>query len=194
MPSPSPRLLAAVCAVALLLPACGDEDEPDAAGATGGTSATAAGAASPALGEAALRTVRNRLVDCVRQADLGVVVRFRDGEAAPEEPGRRRPFESSLAAPRETAGAIDDGALYVGLRDDERADGLTPDRDVLIFATEQAAVRATTPLRTEAGDPVAATPSGRFVTVILPQADADGDDPEGAEAKLADCQERAEAA
>jgi hypothetical protein len=30
------------------------------------------------------------------------------------------------------------------------------------------------------------------VTVVLPQADADGDDPEGAEAKLADRQERAE--
>jgi hypothetical protein len=98
MPSPLPRLLAAVCAAMLLVPACGDEDEPDTAGATTGTSATAAEAASPALDEAALRAVRDRLVDCLRQADLGVVVRFRDGEGRPRSPaGGGR---SSRASPR----------------------------------------------------------------------------------------------
>lgn len=36
--------------------------------------------------------------------------------------------------------------------------------------------------------------SGRFVTVVLPDADSSGDDPDGAEAKLEACQETAEGA
>ena len=186
---------AAVCAALVLVSACGDDDEPDPPGTTAATAtATATEAAEPALDQDSLLTVRDALVQCLREADMGLLVHFRDGEAVASKSGRQPNFESSLAAPEETTKAIKEGALFVGLRDDERVKGLTPDWDVLIFKSQDAATEAIPPLRIEAGDPAATVQSGRFVSVALPDADAHGDDPEGAEAKLTACQETAEGA
>ena len=44
--------------------------------------------------------------------------------------------------------------------------------------SEKAAKAATVPLSEEVGDPAGATQSGRYVTVLRPEADASGDDPE----------------
>jgi len=43
------------------------------------------------------------------------------------------------------------------------------------------------------GDPAGASQAGRFVTVVDPDADAQGDDPNASDAKLTACEQQAEA-
>jgi hypothetical protein len=102
--------------------------------------------------------------------------------------------ETGLAAPEATKAAVADGAQYVGLRDDQDEEGLTPNLDILVHPSEKAAKAASAPLSDEVGDPAGATQSGRYVTVLRPEADAGGDDPETADAKVAECQQQADGA
>ena len=72
--------------------------------------------------------------------------------------------------------------------------GSTPNLDILVHPSEKAAKAASVPLSDEVGDPAGATQSGRYVTVLRPEADAGGDDPDTADAKVAECQQQAERA
>lgn len=129
---------------------------------------------------------------CDAPGQLGVAVTYRDGKAAVGESFEQPEFNDDPGAPKAIADAIKAGAQYVGLRDDQRKKGRTPDWDILIFASENDAKSAYLPLSNEVGDPVGAVQSGRFVTVVLPDAEANGDNPQADEAKLADCQQQAE--
>jgi hypothetical protein len=189
----SAQMLATVCATAVLaLCACGDDDEPSTSAST--PTATAESVAGSELNPDQLVAVHDALYECLRKGDVGTLVGYRDGQAVVGESFGQPRFESGLAAPEETAKAIGGGAQYVGLRDDKRVKGRTPDWDVLMFSSEDAAVEATTALRKEVGDPAGAVQSGRFVTIVLPHAKANGDAPEDAEAKLEACQMEAEVA
>jgi hypothetical protein len=188
-----PIARAAALAAVLMLSACGGDDKSNTAGTVDGSPTPAATARSAGLDDDALLAVHDTLFECLRKADVGTLVHFRDGEAAIGESQRQPKFETALAAPDATTKAVGEGVLYVGLRDDARVKGLTPDWDILIYPSEEAAAAATAPLSDEAGDPAAAAVHGRFVTVVLPDADANGDDPDAAEAKLAACQDEADA-
>ena len=176
-------------AAVLALPACGDDDGENSKDAAPSPKATTAATAS-ALDESALKKVRDALSECLAAADVGVVVDYADGEAS----ANSAKVETGLAAPEATKAAVADGAQYVGLRDDQDEEGLTPNLDILVHPSEKAAKAATVPLSEEVGDPAGATQSGRYVTVVRPEADASGDDPETADAKIAECQQQAEGA
>jgi hypothetical protein len=193
-----PHLAAAVLA-SLLLAACGDDDKPSTttSAATATAASTATSAAAGELDEDALFAVHDALAECLRKAEgTGVLVQFREGGTVTisNESSNPPEYDDSLGAPEATEKLIGEGAQFVGLRDDKKEDGRTPDWDILIFASEDAAVAAYPELSEEVGDPAGAVQSGRFVTVVLPDAEANGDDPEASEATLKTCVEEAEAA
>ena len=176
-------------AAVLALAACGDDDGENSNDPAPSPAATTAATGST-LDESALTKVRDALSECLAAAEVGVVVDYADGEASADS----AKVETGLAAPEATKAAVADGAQYVGLRDDQDKEGLTPNLDILVHPSEKAAKAASVPLSDEVGDPAGATQSGRYVTVLRREADAGGDDPERADAKVAECQQQAEGA
>ena len=176
-------------AAILALPACGNDDGDNSNDPAPSPKATTTATAS-ALDESALKKVRDALSECLATAEVGVVVHYADGEASADS----AKVETGLAAPEATKAAVADGAQYVGLRDDQNEESLTPNLDILVHPSEKAAKAASVPLSDEVGDPAGATQSGRYVTVLRREADADGDDPETSDAKIAECQQQAEGA
>jgi hypothetical protein len=186
-------------AAALMLAGCGDDEPTKTASSetTTAAEATATEAAqAAALDEDALFLVHDALSECLRKAEAGLLVQFREGGTVTisNESSKPPKYDDSLGAPEATEKLIGEGAQYVGLRDNGREKGRTPDWDVLIFPSEEEAAAAVPALSDEVGDPAGATQSGRYVTVVLPDAEANGDDPDAADATLAGCQEEAAAA
>jgi hypothetical protein len=184
-------------AAALMLAGCGDDDSAKTTAQTStAAEATATAATGAELDEDALFLVHDALSECLRKADVGLLVQFREGGTVTitNESSRPPKYDDSLGAPEATEKLIGEGAQYVGLRDDAREKGRAPDWDVLIFPTEDEAAAAYPALSEEVGDPAGAIQSGRFVTVVLPDADANGDDPDADEATLSGCEKQAEGA
>ena len=78
------------------------------------------------LDEDKLSLVHSTLSKCLRDDDVGLLVRYRKGKAATDSQKQAK-FERTLASPVEIKKALDAGALYIGVRDDARSKGKSPD-------------------------------------------------------------------
>ena len=192
-----PRIAIVASSAVLLFgfAACGDDDAGSAQTGTPPSATAAATEVAPEpaeLGAGELSFIRDALAVCLtEETDFGgVMADYKKGKA--DAAGAK--VETDLAAPDATKAAIDEGARYLGLRDDKAAKGTTPNWDVLVYPSEAKAKEAYPALSEEVGDPAGAWQSGRLVTVAHPDADSGGDDPDASDAALTECQRTAELA
>ena len=183
------RRLALLVLVVALVAGCGDDDDGGAAASPTAT-ATDATAGGGALDEDALLAVHDELYECLRKADFGVLASYSNGEASVAESVDQPEYDRELAAPEQEAKLLDGGeASYIGIRaNGSRArERGTPDWDVLIFPSEDAAAQALPALEEEAGTAAA---DGLFVR--LEKTPAKGAAGKRAQTALEDCQQQAQ--
>ena len=172
-------LVPAIAAVAILA-GCGGGDGGDSA-----SKATATATRAATLDEDALLTVHDNLVTCAQQHDdLGLIAHLSGEQAISDTEGvGGGEYDDHLAAPKATAALTGSGAQFVALRADTRHKRGTSDVDVLIFPSEEAAMKGYEQLAEESGDK--AEQAGLFVNVTLREAKASGSD------TLAGCEQQA---
>jgi hypothetical protein len=179
----------ATLALVLLLAGCGGGDDDGAASSPTAT-ATQAAAGGGALDEDALLAVHDELYECLRKADFGVLASYSHGEASVAESVDQPEYDRGLAAAKEESRLLDGGdASYIGIRANTRRarERGSPDWDLLIFPSEDAATQALPALEEEAG---AAEADGVFVRVEKKA--GRGATAKRAETALTDCEQQAQ--